>query len=170
MKRNSSKTALRNAFLALLTRKPYLDISVSDLVREAGIARASFYRNYDSLDEVLLDSIDLFFNTLFSKWVPFFQQGDETKIKAGLAAFLDRLKEPSSPYRKILPENRALISVRLGQLVSSRKEFQAGTVKDHYDLYVMAYTFIAAASYWMSNGCKEESSYVAEYLYEKLHR
>jgi len=170
MKRNSSKLALINAFVALLTRKPYLDISVSDLVREAGIARASFYRNYDSLDEVLLDAIDRFFSALFNKWIPFLNQADENLVKQRLALFFDHFKDPESPYGKILPENRALIAVRLGQLIITRKEFQSANVEDHYDIYVMVYTIVAACSCWMNKGFKEPSSFVASYVYDKLHR
>ena len=170
MKRNSSKLALINAFFALLTRKPYLDISVSDLVREAGIARASFYRNYNSLDEVLLDAIDRFFNALFNKWVPFLNQADENLVKERLAIFFDDFKNPENPYGKILPENRALIAVRLGQLVITRREFLTSSVEDNYNIYVMLYTIIAALSCWMNKGYKEPSSFVASYVYGKLHR
>lgn len=170
MKRNSSKLALINAFVALLTRKPYLDISVSDLVREAGIARASFYRNYNSLDEVLLDAIDRFFNALFNKWIPFLNQADENLVKERLTLFFDHFKDPENPYGKILPENRAIISVRLGQLIITRKEFQSANVEDHYDIYVMVYTIVAACSCWMNKGFKEPSSFVASYVYDKLHR
>ena len=170
MKRNSSKLALINAFVALLTRKPYLDISVSDLVREAGIARASFYRNYNSLDEVLLDAIDRFFNALFNKWIPFLNQADENLVKERLTLFFDYFKGPESPYGKILPENRALISVRLGQLIINRREFQTANVEDHYDIYIMVYTIIAAWNCWMNKGFKESSSFVASYVYDKLHQ
>lgn len=170
MKRNSSKLALINAFVALLTRKPYLDISVSDLVREAGIARASFYRNYNSLDEVFLDAIDRFFNALFNKWIPFLNQADENLIKERLALFFESLKDPESPYNKILPENRALISVRLGQLIINRREFQSASTEDHYNIYIMVFTIIAAESCWANKGYKEPSSYVASLVYDKLHR
>ena len=44
------------AFLELLTEKPFMDITVTDVVKRAGVARASFYRNYSSTSE-LLDSI-----------------------------------------------------------------------------------------------------------------
>ncbi len=39
---------LTDALLSLLAVKPLDDISISELVAEAGVGRASFYRNYKS--------------------------------------------------------------------------------------------------------------------------
>ena len=39
-----------------MTQKSYMDITVTDIVQEANVARVSFYRNFASISEVL-DSI-----------------------------------------------------------------------------------------------------------------
>ncbi|MDO4442444.1 MAG: TetR/AcrR family transcriptional regulator [Slackia sp.] len=44
------------AVVRLLERKNLSDISVTDIVEEAGVARASYYRNYDSKEEVLSEA------------------------------------------------------------------------------------------------------------------
>lgn len=36
-----------------MKRKPYHKITVTDLVREAGVSRNSFYRNYQSTEEII---------------------------------------------------------------------------------------------------------------------
>ena len=49
---HSVKHLIRQAFVQLMSKKPYLDITVTDIVKEAGVARASFYRNYHSISEI----------------------------------------------------------------------------------------------------------------------
>lgn len=44
---------LTEALLKLMEKKPFNEISVSELCEKAGVARASFYRNYDSMQEIL---------------------------------------------------------------------------------------------------------------------
>jgi len=42
------------ALMLLLDEKPYDKISISDITNKAGIARQTFYRNYDGKDDILL--------------------------------------------------------------------------------------------------------------------
>jgi AcrR family transcriptional regulator len=42
------------ALMILIAEQPYNKITVSDIIKKAGIARQTFYRNYKSKDEVLL--------------------------------------------------------------------------------------------------------------------
>ena len=53
---HSAKSEIEQAFLRLMTQKSYMDITVTDIVQEAKVARVSFYRNFASISEVL-DSI-----------------------------------------------------------------------------------------------------------------
>lgn len=47
------KTNITLALLRLLKQKSISEISISDIIQEAGVARASFYRNYASKESVL---------------------------------------------------------------------------------------------------------------------
>jgi AcrR family transcriptional regulator len=51
-----SDAALREALLALIMRQPYDQITVRDIVTEAGIGYATFFRHYPAKD-ALLDAI-----------------------------------------------------------------------------------------------------------------
>lgn len=54
---------LTQALLALLQEKSIDDISVSELTRKAQVGRASFYRNYQSLTDILYQYDRLLVNT-----------------------------------------------------------------------------------------------------------
>lgn len=49
---------LLETLLELIEEKDYADISITELTERAGIARQTFYRNYDSKDEILLSKMD----------------------------------------------------------------------------------------------------------------
>ena len=44
---------ITGAMIELLEKKDYTHITVQDLVDRAGVCRASFYRNYFTMDEVI---------------------------------------------------------------------------------------------------------------------
>ena len=44
---------ITQSLFRLMKRKPYNKITVTDLVQEAGVSRNSFYRNYQSTEEII---------------------------------------------------------------------------------------------------------------------
>ena len=57
---------ITGAMFELLEKKDYAHITVQDLVDRAGVCRASFYRNYFTMDEV----IDRFLDGVFTESYP----------------------------------------------------------------------------------------------------
>ena len=45
--------SIYTALLQLMEQKPYEEITITDIVRRAGVSRMAYYRNYDSKDEIL---------------------------------------------------------------------------------------------------------------------
>jgi AcrR family transcriptional regulator len=50
---NVSKSMLANGLLDLLIKRSYSDITITELCAHSQIARRTFYRNFNSIDEVL---------------------------------------------------------------------------------------------------------------------
>lgn len=44
---------VETAFRALLEKRPYAEITVSDICRDAGIARKTFYAHYDNKEDII---------------------------------------------------------------------------------------------------------------------
>lgn len=49
---------LLEALLELIKTKDYAEISVKELTEKADVARQTFYRNYESMDDILLSKMD----------------------------------------------------------------------------------------------------------------
>lgn len=52
------KHSMYEALLNLLERKKFSSISVSDITSEAGVSRMSFYRNYESIEDILIEHLN----------------------------------------------------------------------------------------------------------------
>lgn len=89
-----TKEAIETALVQLLEKKDLAKISISELVKRAGVSRAAFYRNYESKEAILesvfnrsvqnimkqLDHYDVK-NDLHLVWVRLFQEAKkEAKI------------------------------------------------------------------------------------------
>lgn len=64
-----SKEAIRKALIKAMNETPYEEITIKQLLAEAGVTRRTFYRNFDNKEDVLyncLDDIASAFITLFS--------------------------------------------------------------------------------------------------------
>ena len=57
------KTNITEALFALMHEKSFSDITVTELIRKAGVARASYYRNYDSMEDVLITLVEYVLNS-----------------------------------------------------------------------------------------------------------
>ena len=58
-----TKSWIFDALMLLMDEKPYEKITVSDIADKAGVARPTFYRNFDDKDEVVLEYLNNSFST-----------------------------------------------------------------------------------------------------------
>lgn len=58
LRQRRTREALYNALIALLEAKPYDEITVADLTREAMVARPTFYLHFKDIHEVLLTRLE----------------------------------------------------------------------------------------------------------------
>ena len=63
-----TKESIETALLFLLEKKELKQISVSELVRKAGVSRNAFYRNYKSKEEILEAYYERTSSNLKKKW------------------------------------------------------------------------------------------------------
>ena len=66
MSRGNSRLSIQRALFSLLEEKPIEKVTVSEVVRRAGVSRTTYYRAYYSLQEVLDDALDEVFSRVES--------------------------------------------------------------------------------------------------------
>lgn len=62
-----TKDSIQEALVYLLSKKDIDDISVTEIVKKAGVSRTAYYRNYQSKEDILKDFSMNVFNLIFSQ-------------------------------------------------------------------------------------------------------
>ena len=68
MKKHVVKDYYTGAMMELLKKKPFSEITVSDLVKKSGASRASFYRNYQSKEQIVDEYLEQIFGTIIDQY------------------------------------------------------------------------------------------------------
>lgn len=69
------------ALLRLMEEKSYDSITVTEIVNHASVARATFYRNFDHLDDVLLYKLDETFDKLVEYMSEYYRESPQNPLR-----------------------------------------------------------------------------------------
>jgi len=94
MREHITKKYIREALILLMLQKNFKDINVQELVEKAGVSRATFYRNFVSIDEVL----DSYFKVYFEELDKVVQARTSDKDKA-IFIILDLIKYENVAFK-----------------------------------------------------------------------
>jgi AcrR family transcriptional regulator len=153
-----TRESICTAFLELLQAKEFKEISISELVRRAGVSRQSFYRNYKTKEDVFFEIENTITINLTDK------MKDPEYINNPRKWFLD--------YFSIIRENNSVVSLMQkadlfvdflakipfyveSQVNSSGTEF-------HYNIVGSMGAVHAIAMDWFINGMKETDTEMAD--------
>lgn len=164
MRQNDVKSALKNGMIRLLSKKEYLDITVTDLVKFSGVARASFYRSYSSIDDALNDTCDDIKDYIVKTYKPAFTSRDEKSIVEAIEFFLIGIKQRTIKLLDVLPENRKYLFLKFEQRMAFFKKLPYETIKDRYRAPVDVGIILSVAMTWAYNNFEEDSHELAEFI------
>lgn len=173
-----TRNAIFEAFIALLDRQSYGQITVGQIIEKADVGRATFYAHFETKEHLLKALCRELFAHIFesdkggndahshifdcdapdSVFLHLFQhlQKDDNRILTLLSCrnnelFLQYFKE----------ELKGLIESRLEQF-SGRKDPR---LPDSFWLDHIAATFTETLRWWLENGRKESPETITEYFY-----
>lgn len=118
------KDIIAEALKTLLKRKLYIDITVSELVDIAQISRASFYRYYNSIDDVLAYIVDEIDVKVSSNTPSILSYEKKDWYKAGVELFKYILKVKDS-FFEVESKNSSYILHRLER----KSEFSSSSIE-----------------------------------------
>ena len=157
-------TYIITALLQLMQRKPFSGISVTELCKKAGVSRMSFYRNYESKEDVL------------KKWCA--EITDKFVAESGINYSRDSLRRYFvTLFAHVLKYREMSFVLRRNDLLwivrddIDRVFFE--TYKDVYDEYKMHFItggIFNAYTLWVENGFRETPEELAAKLSEILEK
>ncbi|MGN0295062.1 MAG: TetR/AcrR family transcriptional regulator [Lachnospiraceae bacterium] len=147
------KNSITKALFHLMHEKRFSDISISELIRAAGVARISFYRNYDSKEDVLVtlieDVLEQFRETIDWNETDYYTYGNIYKSFEYFEKYRDLVLDLYQfGYGSILLEK-----------LNRFHEEVAGTMPnssiERYQLYMYMGALFNTAIIWLQNDRKE---------------
>lgn len=152
------KKQITEALLKLLEQHEFEEISISQVTALAQVSRNSFYRNYESREDILLKYI----RRLFLDWDAEYKkqsQGSNANLYGSLFQHLSDNKE-----FYLLLKKRNLFHLFLAVLLE-----QSGPRPEHDNTWAYITAFIAHGTYgwieeWVARGMQESGEEMAAFL------
>lgn len=146
-----SARLISNALIELLNVKPLADITVSDLQRKSGTGRATFYRLFDNIDDVVAYISDLSIRDM----VRFYRNISLTEM---IEHFLNELANGGHEINNILASGKAYI-VSDSMIKCLTEEAEKNRIKfdnrSKYTLAVFVGSCLSLIAAWDENGRQE---------------
>ena len=153
-----------NALFTLMKKKEFKDISITEITNKAGVGRNSFYRNFNSKEDIvkkwIKDITDYFLNTSNINY----KQDNTKEYFIKLFTHLEKYKDCAVLIYK----------ANLTHLLKS--EFENRILKiyekeyGNYKSYFLAGGIFNVYYYWLMNGCKESPDTIANKLVDFMQK
>lgn len=149
---------ITEAFLLLLKKKEYKKISITEICKKAGVTRMSFYRNFESKEDILLKKVRYVTDSFLKESFISYKNDTISSYFVKLFTHMQQQKELCTALNKA------------GLIHVIKDEFDRvflNTYKQEYDEYKSL--FLAGGIYnvflfWFLNDCRDNPQILAERL------
>lgn len=172
-----SKTAMCDALLHLMSRKPFAAISITEIVNQAKYNRGTFYANYNTKEELLEDMIgDRIRDLLQSFRAPYEQVSEFSPhdLHANSVMIFDHIARNADFYTTlthsdVLPALREKMFVSFKQILSEELIFEEGDVDQELMFIYSLNALLGLIFYWIESGYVHSPAYMQEQLVKILN-
>lgn len=153
-----------NSLFTLMKRKKYDDISITEITNKAGVGRVSFYRNFNSKEDIIKRWIEDTTNN-------FLKNSDINFKKDSTKDYFIKLFNHLEKYKE---ESFLIYKANLIHLLKSEFENKLLSIHqkeyDNYKTYFLAGGIFNVYYFWLINGCKESSEEIANKLVDLMQK
>ncbi len=158
----SVKEAVEIALIKLLNEKNINKITVTELTETAGVGRSSFYRNFDSLEDVAVSCVNRMYREYFKEK----PVNPDAYKKANFSFFLkERYKfvKKHKDVFNVLHKNGILYNALVKMDPDIKKQFLVADITESRYFSAMIMGFSAGViEEWVAGGMKESEDELAE--------
>lgn len=176
-------TAVRmdEALLTLLEQKDFRYITVKEICDMAGVNRSTFYLHYETLGDLLSETVEYIMKRFNNKFASFEKIGSEQIAGMPLDKLILITPEYLIPYLEFVKENRCVFKVAVTQpsainvnstfsrfysdvFYPIMKRFNADDLDISYKLTFYLHGMSAVITQWLQNDCSEEVEAMADLI------
>jgi len=164
-----TKDSILGALLIIMTKKEFKKISISEVSQKAGVSRMAFYRNYEILEDVLIERLD----TINREYVQLIDQHPVDNYEM-TKCYFSHMKAHSNFLIQLF--EAGLTQLVLDQLIDFLEELSENLICDiectpEYRMYNIK--FIAGGIFnvlmaWCKDGMAESEEQMATLICERF--
>ncbi len=143
------KKQITAALLALLKEKPLSEISVSELTSRAGIGRVSFYRNYESKEDILKEESE----RLIREWGRLYESNPESAPETLFPSLFDFYRDHKDFYTTLY--HAGMSSIMMDTIVGTIRITPEMQNLEAYMKSFWAYGIYGWMLEWIKRGMQE---------------
>ncbi|MGN0693211.1 MAG: TetR/AcrR family transcriptional regulator [Oscillospiraceae bacterium] len=155
-----TRECIQTALINLIGVKPFDKITITELVLRSGVSRMSFYRNYKTKEDVIMDMCTELEEQLYESISDDSFKKEPRKWYFGLfSRVMSHEKELSLLFSANMPQN---ISIRI--LTAAGEVFKKLSLSDEEKYKASAWegALIGIIFHWLSSGMKESPDEMAD--------
>lgn len=150
------KTNIVNALIELMKEKEYTEISVSEIVLRAKVSRVSYYRNFDSKEDILRENLETLM-LRFSDEINSLPR--QTPVRRVMAAFFHIAREEHGIFQLLHQAGMdAWIQEELDQFILSSPHFPTLDRRRTYPAYLFSGALFRLLIQWYAHGMQENDT------------
>ena len=167
----SVKREIKDAVMELMAEKPYMDITVTDIVTRARVARASFYRNFNSINDVIDAISDELSEEMIEDISPILLRYDERTWREFLFNHFYRIALRQNQMKRIRFENISVLFTRTeDRIQQSASLFSGDTIQDKYLAVGKMGLINSVTKKWVDTGMQETPEEMIDFLMAFINR
>ncbi len=155
-----TKDKIKGALKVLLEEKSFKNVTISELVRKAGVSRTAFYRNYDSKEALLNDVLDTLVTSIKKHLLSGISSGDRYDLFLEL---FQKIKDAEEEIHLLFGAHLKLEDLFPAEI---RKFIHEKSPLDKYDFLSIYGAVKEIISCWISEGMIEPVEDMAELCYK----
>ena len=153
-----TKECIETALISLMDKKNFNEITITDIIQRAGVSRASYYRNYESKEDILSGYIQSIFKELSNAMLKY---NAVTENRQTWDALLKAVKKVAPKYKILLEAGFGdRFTIEYASLMN--KNVDKSNVKLYYSNIYWAGAISAVLSEWVRNDLDTDPKEIAE--------
>ena len=142
---------ITKALLDLMQTKTLAEISISEITAKAEVGRASFYRNYNTKKDILIQHDKM----LIKEWGKRFESNPNSSIHNVFGSLFEHYKNHADFY--LLLHHNHMTEIILETIKATQKFDDESDNREVYGKAFIAYGIYGWIVEWMARGMKESS-------------
>lgn len=165
-----TKECIFTALLILMEKKDLKEISITEVTKKAGVSRMAFYRNYNSMEDIIRSYLDELFEDYSCHILKQEKTYDYESVRMLFSYFRKHEKLitnlAKSNLTNLILDSAVVFLHSFSKNIVCKKEYSPE--KEKYNIDFLAGGFYKVLTEWAKSGLKESDEEMAEIVYDLI--